>query len=169
MDEHSSHTGSHQLDTVSRCGLLGLNRRGITPTPDLLAVRLWIWPRMLLCGGMLQAHVQLAAHQKPSWTFLAVLLCLLVPCTVACPLQGVFPSQVQEFTFVVVEFHKVPAGPFLLPTGIPLSDSWALKFAVTCTHKECTLTRPPGHWQRFWTGWVTGWIHPVLQFSPGIV
>lgn len=60
---------------------------------------------------MLLLHIQLDVHQDPQ-----VIFCRAA-CQFVCPqpvsLQGVLPSQVQDFVFVLAEFHEVHAGVFI--------------------------------------------------------
>lgn len=72
--------------------------------------------------------VQLAASQAPQVPSCRA-AAQLVTLQVVLP-QGVFLSQVQDFAFVLLEFHKVPVGLLSQPGRVPLDGSPALE----CVH-----------------------------------
>lgn len=62
------------------------------------------------------------------------------------PLQGVSPSQVQDFSHVLVEFHEVSVTPFLQPVYVPLNENSDLEsadgipqFSAFCKPDEVVL------------------------------
>lgn len=68
----------------------------------------------ILCHDMNVAHVQLAVLQHPTWSFQQS--CSPARQSLACTnVQGIIPSLVQDFAFVLVKFHQVAVGPFFYP------------------------------------------------------
>jgi len=101
-DENLSCSGKHELDTASRCGLLGLSwgdihsprSAGCAPGNTAWDAAMWGQAR---CGLMFSS----LPTESPRGPFLAELLSsLTVPCTAVCVLQGVLLFQVRESTLV---------------------------------------------------------------------
>lgn len=99
----------------SRCCLRSTEQRGIIISLNWLARLLVIQPRMMLVIFAARAglvHIQLAAYKVHQVFFSRVAPQTVSPQHVS--LQGVLPSQMQDFVFVHVKFHKDLVSPSCL-------------------------------------------------------
>jgi len=104
-----------KLDRVSRCDVMSHEDRVTMHFLAVLVLSLLLQPRMLVTSLLpvfLWSHAQLCCI-RTSRAF-ATELSTGRNCA-ACAVAGTCPSQVRNFTFVLVEFSQVPVGSLLLP------------------------------------------------------